>query len=502
VSILQESGAAGVAPLAIADSAPIAARAYFVNEDKNNEIITSVALKDQGPNGKGQEIWSTEAPLPLAITKTNATTAHIGLMIALSGKATDTTCGHEFVQCFDQGATGPLLHISGYSKEGGGSLTTPLAREVTLSNPTPNTCTDGYLSNSKTSCTFTISAKVDYGSAITKGVTVTPIVKGAKGPALEYNSGSGVWTGTATLTGGSGSNEIKLLVKCAKATGSACPTASTEATIGNVHRIYAASSEHSGPITGAWVGEYNGLPQDANSFEVCEAADGNSCTHNLLVTVNVGGSLAVAQEFADPLYTMRLGSSQSDGVGCPPPGSSSASQYRETLVKGCQGKYVINASDPNCSANVEPYDCLGVFSGVKTGPLEKGLTERIDTARPPGTEYYCPNKWTNNNGSGVPILPKNDSRIVQVFIEPYGALGANGEPLTNSKEVPIQNFASFYVTGWGRQAGGDPCETDDAAEKGQVVGHFIKYITLNGTGNEGAKCVQNSIGTCVAVLTR
>ena len=51
---------------------------------------------------------------------------------------------------------------------------------ITLSNPSPNTCTDGYFSNASGSCTFTVTAKVRYGSAITKGVTVTPEVGSTK----------------------------------------------------------------------------------------------------------------------------------------------------------------------------------------------------------------------------------------------------------------------------------------------------------------------------------
>ena len=485
VSILQESKGSGVSPMAVADAAPIAARAYFVNEDKGNEVITSVLLAKQG-SSNGQDIWSnTLAPVSLAISKTNSTTAHIGVVIALSGKTNDTTCGHEFVQCFDQGSTGPLLHIAGYSNEGTGSLTAPLAREATLSSPAPNTCTDGYFSNSSSNCTFTVSAKIDYGSTNAKGVTVT-----AKGAALAFNATSGLWTGTVTLANGSGSNEIPVVVKCAKATGSACPTASTEATIQDVHRIYAASKEHSGTIASASIAEVGGLPSDANSFQVCEAQDGNSCTHKLVVMVNVSGSLANAQQFSDPIYVMRLGSSQADGVACPPNSGPSASNYRESLAKGCVGKYAINTSDPNCTANTEPFDCLGVF--------RQGMEKRIQTEPPPGTRPYCPNNWKNNNGNGVPILPKDDSRIVQVFIEPYGALNANGEPLTSSGEIPIQNFATFYVTGYD----GDSCSSDPSAGKAEVFGHFIKYVTVSGEGSEEQKCVQNAIGTCVAVLTQ
>jgi hypothetical protein len=66
-----------------------------------------------------------------------------------------------------------------------------------------------------------------------------------------------------------------------------------------------------------------------------------------------------------------------------------------------------------------------------------------------------------------------------------------------NEDVPIQNFAAFYATGFP----GDPCKSDPSTGNAEIVGHFIKYINpLNG-GGEG-KCVANSFGECVAVLTR
>src|SRR6185312_15008414 len=156
----QEAEPTGVEPLAIANSAPIAVRAYFVNEDENangvatvesGKALASVPLVNSGPNGAGQDVWSNSAaPLTLAIKQ-----PHIGVVIALSGKATDTQCGHEYVHCFDASQRS-LLHIAGYSEAGTGTLTAPRARQVTLSSPLPNTCTDGYFSSSTTNCTLTI----------------------------------------------------------------------------------------------------------------------------------------------------------------------------------------------------------------------------------------------------------------------------------------------------------------------------------------------------------
>jgi hypothetical protein len=500
IELLQETEPTGVEPLAIANSAPIAARAYFVDEDENSsgvatvekgKALASVALANSGPNGAGQDVWSNAtAPLTLAIAH-----PHIGVVIALSGRTSDTQCGHEYVKCFDA-TERSLLHIAGYSEGGTGTLTTPIAHKVTLSSPLPNTCTDGYFSNSSTTCTFTIAAKVDYGSTKTKGISVIPVVKGKQETGLTYVEAEKLWRGTASLQG-AGSNEINLLIKCNKnEKESPCEKASsTEATIKDVQRSYAASEAGSGTIKGAWLGEIGGLLQDANAFEVCEAQNGNSCSHKLVVTINVGGSLADAQKYSDPLYHMRFGNPQAEVVGCTPGGESSGAQYRENLSVGCQNAYKLNTTDPGCTATGEPFDCVGFASGVKTGPFAQGLSDRLQAHPPEGTQFYKCNNWVKNNGENVPLIPADDSRVIQLFVEPYASNG--------SRSAPIQDFATFYVTGWDGDNSSCPGHPDDSAAKGEVVGHFIKYVdTLNSGDGGGQKCVLNSLEQCVTVQTR
>lgn len=497
VEILQQTSGTGFEPLVVAETAPVAAKAYFVNEDKSNEVLAGATLTQTSTNAQGQAVWSNSEPASVAIDKTNTTTAHIGVEIALSGNASHTKCGETYVQCFDE-TTGPLLHVAGYSDEGTGTFKAPLARQVTLA---PGTCSDGYFSSATESCTFTISAKIDYGSSSAHGVTITPVVKGTKEKeALTYNSETGLWTGSAKLAQESGSNEISLLVKCEpKAKESACSSESknTEATIADVQRIYASSWEHnSGTIAGAWIGEVGGASQDANAFEVCEAADDSSCTHKLTVTIDVGGSLQAAAGYSDSLRQLRFEGEQGVRAGCPPPASPSGSQYREKLEKGCPGTYAINTSDPECTVNTTPYQCVTVgLPGKQVGPTRQGIDGHIESL--PGTHFYCPNNWQNNNNGGVPIIPSDDSRIVQLFVVPYGTIDAEGKSTLGREEVPIQNFAAFYVTGFS----GDKCKSDPGVGNAEIVGHFIKYVNPLADSGEG-KCVASSLGECVAVLTR
>lgn len=510
VSIFQQTTENNVEALAVADSAPVAATAYFVNEDNNDAIIASAPLHDLGPdpNAAGQEMWGNPSGLAVAINKTNGSTANIGVVIALSGSRNDTTCGDPYVQCFDESSTtGPsLLHIQGWSAAGTPSLTGPLARSVVLSTPAGSTCSDAYYSNTTATCTETISAWVNYGSTNTMGVTVKPVVAGSTEGALTPGATSGTavqWTGTISLKQ-AGANQISLAVACTKGSGAACGTTkSTSATISNVQRPYAAGTA-SGPISGAWLSEIGGASQDANSFEVCESPQNPSCTHNLVVTVDVGASLQNSQHFSDPTYPIRLGTSQGDVVGCGANPSPSGSQYRQNLGQGCTGPFAVNPSDPTCAAaGTSPYDCVMLASGVKNGPFSQGLSDRIVDSPPAGDQYYCKNNWTNPGNNGVPTIPANDSRLITVFVMPYGSTDASGNPLLKSGYVPIENFATFYVTGFA----GDPCASDDPAPPNAgnawLVGHFIKYINPNDNGGDsGTLCDPSSLSPCVAVMTK
>lgn len=510
VSIFQQTTANSLEALAVADSAPVAATAYFVNEDNNDAIIASAPLNDLGPaaTAPGQEMWGNPSGQAVAINKTNGSTAHIGVVIALSGNKSDTTCGDPYVQCFDESSTtGPsLLHIQGWSAAGTPSLTGPLARSVALSTPTGSTCSDAYYSDTTSTCTETISAWVDYGSTNTNGVTIKPVVAGSTEGALTPGATSGTavhWTGTISLKQ-AGANQINLTVTCAKGNGAACgKSTSTSATISDVQRPYAAGTA-SGPISGAWISEIGGASQDANSFEVCESQNPAGCTHHLAVTVDVAASLQNSQHFADPSYPIRVGTSQGDVVGCGANASPSGSQYRQNLGQGCTGPFALNTSDQNCAAaGTSPYDCVLLVSGVKNGPFQQGLSDRIVNSPPAGDQYYCKNNWTNNNNGGVPIIPANDSRLMTVFVMPYGSTDASGNPLLKSGYVPIKSFATFYVTGFA----GDSCASDDPAPSNAgnawLVGHFIKYVDPNDNGGDsGTLCDPSSLGPCVAVMTK
>jgi hypothetical protein len=502
VEILQARSLQGIEPLAVAETAPVAAAAYFVNEDNNDAVLAKEVLSKQAPNSLGQEVWSGT---PLSVTINHP---HIGVVIALSGKVGDTTCGDAFVQCYDETATtGPsLLHIQGWESGGTGSYKAPIPREVTLQ---PGTCSDPYFAANGSGCSIGVTAKLNLGATPNPpGVKVSTIVGGSKAVEMTYSSTTKSWSAPATpgiALPKEGANRVDLEVTCNKnTTGSPCEKENNPkpVTVEDVQRAYAAG-ESSGPIKGAWVsepGKAEPVPGslDADSYESCA-----TCTHSLAVTVDVEGSLEVAAGYSDPVKQLRFEGEKGVRAGCPPTESpeQSAANYEEHLVKGCPGTYKINATDPGCTELASPFDCVKIgIRGKDTGPTKKGIDRRIKEEPPAGTQFYCANNWTNNNNGGVPIIPSNDSRIIQVFIIPYGSVNAEGRSVLGNENVPIQNFATFYVTGFP----GDNekyCNSDPKTGNAEVVGHFIKYVNpLNGSGEE--KCVASSLGECVAVLTR
>jgi Putative Flp pilus-assembly TadE/G-like len=502
VEILQTNTARGIEPLAVSETNPVAAAAYFVDEDNNDAILAQTPLTKQVVNGEGQDVWSST---PLSVTINHP---HIGVVIALSGKVGDTTCGHALVLCFDNtAATGPsLLHIQGWGSGGVGSYKAPIAREVTLQ---PGTCSDPYFAANGAGCSIGVTAKINLGATPNPpGVKVSAVV-GGKAFAMAYSTTNQTWSIAATpgiKLPNEGANQVDLEVTCNKNTaGSPCAAENKPppVIVKNVQRAYAAG-EGSGSIRGAWVSEPGaGEPVpgslDADSYEMC-----STCKHKLAVTVDVAGSLAVAAGYADTLRHLRFEGEQGVRAGCPPSEQpeQSAKNYETHLAQGCPGTYIINTSDPGCTANASPYDCLKIgLTGKDTGPTKKGIDRRIVEEPPAGTKFYCENNWKNNNNGGVPIIPievpNADSRLIQVFISPYGSVDAEGKSLLGNEEIPIQNFAAFYVTGFP----GDPCASDPHTGNAEVVGHFVKYINPEAVGGEG-KCVANSLGECVAVLTR
>jgi Putative Flp pilus-assembly TadE/G-like len=522
VEIRQKTSTNGAFPVAINDLRPRAAEAYFVDESVNpaTQLTTcgsagnascAVALKRDG-SVNGLSTWDNlETAIPFAMRKPN-----VGVRIAIAGRASltgnmKTDCEQSFVTCSDaSSAQLGLLHIQGYSAIGTASVTSPIARQAQLSGA-PGGCIDGYFSRSAASCTIAVSAHVDWGTpAPPTGADVDAIVNGTC-YALTFQSTSGtneLWSSAGTAPAKScanvqaknraGTGYVALEAR-AGATAIELQAIDTSATkkFGVVQRTYSAGA-NSEPVQEAFLGQVGGAPHDADSFRLCEQGNqGEACTPSLVVTVRLSGSLGDAQSVSDPIYTMRFSGtgSQNQSISC------GGGTYAETLASGCPGMWGVNPT-LTCPDTNTPVDCVQPATGNKENQVSKGMNLRILGSEKP-TICSSPNHWnTFTFTNGVPNVSATDPRVVTVFITPYGSFSGSGA----SASYPITEFATFYVTGWQGQGNGfnNPCQGngDDTAASGTIVGHFIKYTTLDASGGGTTICEPNALGQCVAVLTR
>lgn len=201
-----------------------------------------------------------------------------------------------------------------------------------------------------------------------------------------------------------------------------------------------------------------------------------------------------AQSVSDPIVSLKVagGGSQNQGLDCDP----DKPNIRTELAEGCGPTYVVNDGQP-CPGAVnalwgtpEPWKCVAINTGAAVGQVTQGMNLRILGAENPSA-CTAPNNWAS-----FPNLPEGDPRIVDVFLTPFGAFGGSG-----SATVPVTGFATFYVTGWDN--GGCQGQGDDPAGQGSIVGHYIKHIDTLNTGGGGEEfCDYDSVGSCVAVITR
>jgi hypothetical protein len=84
---------------------------------------------------------------------------------------------------------------------------------------------------------------------------------------------------------------------------------------------------------------------------------------------------------------------------------------------------------------------------------------------------------------------------------------------SSGQQIPIRDFAVFYVTGWSSKVSGFPnggvkgCNNNDPAPAGavdgEIWGHWTSVAVPAGLGTGNGKiCATNGFGNCIAVLTR
>jgi Flp pilus assembly protein TadG len=472
----------GTVPVAVNDLSPKAAEAFFIDESSGT-VLGSVPLTPQGTSN-GLSMWSSGAS-PYSLTVPSGPRSDVGVRIALSGAnnltgSMSTDCAASSVICYDSSSSSvQLLDVHGWSAGGTGTLSSPIPRQVVM---TPGAC-DQYYTASASNCSDGVKANIDFGpSPDLSKVTVNAVVgKSAYPLTCSYDSNLKVTvcTGNVQVTAGSGRNQVDITVK----------RGSSTVTFSDAQSTYAAAlNGNAGPIQ--TLGLYENGIGDTSSLQ-------QGTTHSLVVNMGITGSLAVAQSVSDPIYTMRFNGtgSQNQSVGCT--AANGGTNFWQMLAYGCAGSYQINPT-LTCPDNNTPIDCVPPQTGNEENQVAKGINQRVLGSTQPAT-CTAPNHWADYQSPG---LSESDPRIVSVFVTPYGSFGGNG----GSSQFPISNFATFYITGWQDSGNGfnNPCQGhgDDPAQPGTIVGHFIKYINTLGTGEGGTMCDPDSLGQCVAVLTR
>jgi hypothetical protein len=384
----------------------------------------------------------------------------------------------------------------------------PQPRSVVL---LPGTCGDAYFSASATPCTVGLSAKVDFqpgeydASGTPKNVSVKALVGGSS-YNLTWNGSAGAWqTSSIAVAPGAGPLSVTLSWEqtdntitgkgtCTNKNNNPCKDTFTDV----LQRTFAATPARSGSVQLLQIGDASST-SGVDDVRRCSSAH-PSCTEDFVVRVGVSGALELAKP-TDTATILRVGASggsQNQAIDCDP----SLSNLEDEIALGCSPQYRRNTGQA-CTGNepsgTPPLYCVAVKPGKTTNQVSAGMNRRIlGTAKP--SSCTSPNHWPN--------FVAGDPRIVPVMVVPYGSFQDNGAG--TGTEVPVQDFAYFYITGWTGQGNGfdNPCQGngDDPVpgnDSAYIVGHFIAHVaTLDVTPSDVPCNWDSSISGCAAVMTR
>jgi hypothetical protein len=400
------------------------------------------------------------------------------------------------VSCYDATGSNGIGFIQGYSTSGGtGTQPTPVVRDVKLIGGTTSACADSYFISNSASCNVRISANIATGGtgspATNFGATVTGSFGGQSNITLTWNPANSRWeSGNIPVAAAAGAQAVSLawaetkgstpLGTCKNGNNNPC-----SGTFSNVQRMWSATAATSGPISVLQVCDVN--------LNCGTDSQPQNISQNMVIQIGVAGNLKNATSVSDMPVPLRVTGNQNQSLDCDP----NQPNLKSELQFGCAPQYTINTGAA-CTGGYgpgPPYMCVPTQTGNALSQVADGINSRLfGTTKP--SQQDCASKAPNNWAS-FPNLSPADPRIVQLFLTPFGTFQGSG-----NQSYPVINFATFYLTGW--SSGGnkdDPCNGDDSAAAGTIVGHFIKYIDKVNNGGGGSACDLNGFGNCVAVLT-
>jgi hypothetical protein len=455
--------------------------------------------------------------------------------------ALKTTSGAD---CFDD-----LTEFRAYT--GGNLDNRPVINNVVLTGtggagpPPPGCLQDPYyalLQAGQSTCSFDANVNMNWGTrpagpGPAGGFTA---ILHVGGNAIDYNLTSpggtppnGDWVATSIPIGAAGAHDITIDWAWDGPTSGTWTTSTGPVTCkpGNQNPC-----KQSGTLTV----HRDSLGDPANGVSLAEVTNGPNLTSVLGSTQATGGTISpylfvgLKSVFtADQFAVLRLGTSQRTySIVCDPRyGQPSTTDQTSSFYYGCRPPYAPNKFDqtnywwsgqqcPDWSGwftngppfALSPWQCVHLDPGGHGFAVPDGIALRTGNCKnpnvdPPGPgasascqahKYQC-NNPIHYTGPGS-VLDPSDPRIIKIYIVPFGAY--NGIQPGNNGDIPLLDFAAFYVTGW--EGDGDPCPNNDNANLngGVVAGYFIKYVEPGGPVDPTATCDPNQIRPCRAVLER
>jgi hypothetical protein len=527
VSLYRLGGLGGTLPVAVPAPDARRVRVTFVSE-VTGETLGFKDLCRRAEPENGLQIWDNAATNPagwkaspgtcdsstaataLPLTFDDPKYGRVIARVQLSGSTATIGCGQQLVTCYDAG------FVHGWSDQPAvtnAANSPPQPRSVVL---LPGTCGDAYFSANATSCTVGLSAKVDFqpreydsGGNPRSAVTVKAVVTSSSGSStynLSWNAGVKAWqTSSVAVPSGAGPVSVKLSWEqtdntitgygtCTNKNNNPCKDTFTDV----LQRTFSASSSSSGPIQQLQLGDLSSS-SGVNDVQRCSSAH-PACTTSFVVRVALSGALELSKP-DDPPSVLRVGASggsQNQTIDCDP----TLSNLEDEIAIGCSPQYRRNTGQA-CTGSepggTPPLYCVAVEPGRKTNAVSAGMNRRILGASKPSSCTHA-NHWPNFDSA--------DPRIVPVMVVPYGSFQDSGAG--SGSEVPVQDFAYFYITGWTGQGNGfdNPCQGqgDDPVpgnDSAYIVGHFIGHVeTIDAQPSDTPCDWQSSISGCTAVMTR
>jgi hypothetical protein len=485
VEIRQKTRSYGLLPVAVSDVNPVSGVVTFVG-------ATGAPLSGCSQGGvslpkctiplarsglaNGLALWGSSASVSVPVG-----TSDVGVRLAFSGALTplctttcastvsaeggSAICSQPLIDCYELDTSTAPLHIP---KSTSGAL------QSAVLLPGPG-CSDQYFSSDLMPCSSVVlGAHFNFSQPNKQTVTASDDAGGCSSCALTYQSGDYWQSAPIAIPAGFGLDSFSL----AWAKKSGCTGSCSSGSLAKVQYTYTAGDTLTGPV---------------KLFQLHDNGNGT-----FGISVGLLPSLADAQSVSDHVVTLRLAKAngaQVKTLDCDP----SQANLRSELANGCNPTYRIDSNPAvDCSSmspqtmynTPQPWPCVSIQPGASVGQVTQGMQDRILAG---GTCAQHPNNW-----SSFPNFNPNDTRIVEVIVTGLGSFSGNG----SNYLVPITNLANFYVTGWGGNGNGTSCPGDDPAPTGDIVGHFIHYVSRINKGGGDQPCDFNAFGSCVAVLTQ